>query len=618
MKPLWTKAVPAVLLGVLLGAGWAWAQRTSSNPSGSPEQRKRMELMKTRGPEASLTILPIRLPGAAAGRDFQDRVSEVVGWILEHRGLKNIELGKTAFNPKDAKGVEQIAAAFGEFVRTHPITTDYALYAEYGFNPQAVDKIRAVVVDQQGAVVWTDRVTAQDEAFKKVNDPDALGFSALLVQQLGPQLGLNDETAKAAKPGKMARLMAERSGLPPEAERAALPRRQKEMKELGQKATLVVFPARIGGERIDINSAADLAKMINDAGLCKATVAERPVLLKSSLADPNELKKLWLLAGDFRQHVQKDQPDGDYVLYADYVFNPRVWQAGMVHFVVCNRKGEWVIVDLQNSVQPDYRRVKPTSTDGCNQLLVKRLQGYLARARRNKVAESDNPNAKQTIDSPLPLAGEGSGVRVVGHCERFLARLQADHRTAALHGHIEMDFVVRHSRLHGNPFLAAGMNHFANSLLGDILKSAESQPDRGGLARERDRDRVATGDLKEIRLGRVSEYLNDVRQKDPPLAAHRLQQRPVVQIVLIEAGGRQNRVVVAGHGRREIRAMCRCRWKYASGSERSSSTFHVQAISGLWSPSRAQRFRLAGHCPCSSYMPSTCRIKPRCPYIGLT
>ncbi len=75
-----------------------------------------------------------------------------------------------------------------------------------------------------------------------------------------------------------------------------------------------------------------------------------------------------------------------------------------------------------------------------------------------------------------------------------------------------MDFVVRHSRLHGNPFLAAGMNHFANSLLGDILKSAESQPDRGGLARERDRDRVATGDLKEIRLGRVSEYLNDVRQ----------------------------------------------------------------------------------------------------------
>jgi hypothetical protein len=370
--------IPAIVLFVAsIAVGSASAQQTPPDPDAARERQKRVELMKSRGPEASLTILPVGLPGTPARRDFQDRVSEVVGLILEHQGLKHIELGKTAFIAKDAKNVEQIATALGEFVRTQPISTDYALYAEYGFNPRAVDKIRAVVVDQQGAVVWSDRVTAQDTAFKKVNDPDAMGFSALLVQRLGPQLGLNAETAKAAKPGKMAAIMAERSGLPPEAERAALPGRQKEMRELGQKATIVVFPARIGGERIDIQSAADLAKRINDAGLCTATVAERPVLLKSSLADPNEVKKVWLLAGDFRKHVQKDPPDSDYALYADYIFNPSVWQAGMVHFVVCNRQGEWVIVDLQNSVQPDYRRVKPTSIEGCNRLVLKRLEGYL-------------------------------------------------------------------------------------------------------------------------------------------------------------------------------------------------------------------------------------------------
>jgi tetratricopeptide (TPR) repeat protein len=48
-----------------------------------------------------------------------------------------------------------------------------------------------------------------------------------------------------------------------------------------------------------------------------------------------------------------------------------------VHFVVCDRKGEWVIVDMQNSQHPDYQDIKPTSSEGCNKLLVKRLEGYL-------------------------------------------------------------------------------------------------------------------------------------------------------------------------------------------------------------------------------------------------
>lgn len=48
-----------------------------------------------------------------------------------------------------------------------------------------------------------------------------------------------------------------------------------------------------------------------------------------------------------------------------------------MHFVVCDRKGEWVIVDMQNSHHDDYQTIKPTSKEGCNKLLVKRLKGYL-------------------------------------------------------------------------------------------------------------------------------------------------------------------------------------------------------------------------------------------------
>src|ERR1035437_1684322 len=94
----------------------------------SPEQQKRIEVMKTKGPDASLTILPVRL----AGQPF-DRVTEVVGLLLEQQGLKNIELGKSAFKPVDKAGLETLAGAVGEFVKENSIATEYALYARSPF-----------------------------------------------------------------------------------------------------------------------------------------------------------------------------------------------------------------------------------------------------------------------------------------------------------------------------------------------------------------------------------------------------------------------------------------------------------------------------------------------------
>ena len=241
----------------------------------APEQQQRLELMKAKGPDASLTILPVRL----AGKPW-DRVTEVVGVLLEQQGLRNIELGQTPFTPTHTN-LESLAAAVGAFVKTNPITTGYALYAEYNGDRQTgLNELRAVVVDQTGAVVWTDRQTPQDEAFKKLEERDPMTMSVLLVERLSPQLGLNEETAKAAKPGKMAAIMDQRSGLPPENERAALPERQKAMKQALPGATLLVYPARIGGDKISVSSATNVVRLINQAGLGKAVPAKQTVLLK--------------------------------------------------------------------------------------------------------------------------------------------------------------------------------------------------------------------------------------------------------------------------------------------------------------------------------------------------
>ncbi len=338
----------------------------------TPEQRQRLELLKAKGPEASLTILPVRL----AGKPW-DRVTEVVGLLLEQKGLKDIELGKTPFAPTETNW-EGLPAAVGAFVKTNSITTGYALYAEFNGNRQTgLNELRAVVVDQTGAVVWTDRQTPQDAAFKKLGNPEPMTMSVLLAEQLSPQMGLNEETAKAAKPGKMAAIMDERSGLPSENERAALPDRQKAMKQALPGAKLLVYPPRIGGKEASVPSATSVAGLLKRAGLCDARPAQETVVLKTSLADPNEMKGLWNLAREFRDFVRAHPPAADYALYADYAFNPQKPEQGFVHFVVCDRKGEWVIVDMQNSHHPDYQSIGIISRARCDQLLVKRLEGYL-------------------------------------------------------------------------------------------------------------------------------------------------------------------------------------------------------------------------------------------------
>jgi hypothetical protein len=371
--------VSAAILTVSLASAWTLAQEAPQIPGVSAEEPKRLDLMKSKGPEALLTILPVRLGGQPMAKttdgmsEFRDRITEFVGLLLEQKGLKNIELGKTAFEPAAGTDMTTLAASLAECVNQHPITTEYVLYAEL-----RADGLRAVVAEKTGDLVWSDELTARDEPFKK-GAPEPMVVCVALVDRLAPQLGLNAETAKAAKPGKIAAIMAERSGIPPDSETAPMPGRQAEMKKAMPAATLVVFSprVRVAANAAESASADSLAKAINGAGLGKAAPAKQSLLLKAPQKDPNEMKVLWDLAREFRDYVKKNPVDADYVLYADYRFNPQHWEQGFVHLVVCDRKGDWVLAELANSHHAGYQSIKPISRDGCDKILVKMLKGHL-------------------------------------------------------------------------------------------------------------------------------------------------------------------------------------------------------------------------------------------------
>lgn len=82
-----------------------------------------------------------------------DRVSEIVGALLEQQGLKNIELGKTAFNPSPGTKLQALADSAGIFVKAHPVTTDYVLYAEMNGDQQThqITELTGIVVDRTGS-----------------------------------------------------------------------------------------------------------------------------------------------------------------------------------------------------------------------------------------------------------------------------------------------------------------------------------------------------------------------------------------------------------------------------------------------------------------------------------
>jgi hypothetical protein len=337
----------------------------------SSGQQQRLDAMKTKGSEASLSILPAMI----VGRPF-DRVTDVLGVMLEQRGLQHIEIGRVPFTAGVKTEMPVLAVALAAFLRTNSIATDYALYVE--LNGPTLDEVRAVVMDKSGEMVWSDHQTTRDKAFQALGTPrDPMILMAFLVDRLSPQLSLNDDTAKK-RSHKLEDALKASSGYAPTGEtEERMPARLKTMKELRPKATLLVAGVRISGA-VNVTNSADLAKRIGQAKFFESVVAARkPLLLEARLTDGDQMRYLWAIARELQAFVKKNPPPADYVLYADYIFDRQHWQQGGVQFVVCDRQGEWVIAELTNSDQEDYQRVKPISAEGCDKLLVERLADRL-------------------------------------------------------------------------------------------------------------------------------------------------------------------------------------------------------------------------------------------------
>jgi hypothetical protein len=336
----------------------------------SPSPAGRLETLKTKGLDAEVMVLPVRI-----GDRTMSEVGEVVAVFLEHGGMRKVDWTTQAFSRPGEATFQQMSTAFGDYVRQGAITTEYALYAEFLGTPGAgVAEIRGLLLDKGGNPVWSYRQMPEDEEFKKMRPREPMQCIFMLVNALREPLGLQDPLRADVLEGRLTERRAKRTGSPTSGEREALQRSLETARTKFAASKVVVFATLIGGKP-DGKQAAHLAEMLTDQKLGKAEVATvQPGIEIQNV--PNEAQRLWQMARAIREYLHQTPAAADYAVLADYAFAPD-GKAFTVHFVVCDHNGEWIIVDLQNDHWPDFQSMELRSGDDCDRLVTKRLDRFL-------------------------------------------------------------------------------------------------------------------------------------------------------------------------------------------------------------------------------------------------
>jgi len=356
---------------VFLWWGVAWGEEPKT-ASAVPEEHA----------TGSVAVLPIIItPPIESSDGFRETFTTLVGAILERAGAKNVKIVETPFSPPETDDVNLVAEALGAWVRRGQVDADHIVLGQvFGTPKKGVKAIRTVVVDRRGKTVLathdTPETFAQTSALVPKNPMTCAVFLGKKLQKLW---GLADPL-RAGAPRRtplQKRLMRE-SGLPPREEREAIKRRLEAMKKSTEKSRMTLYPIRTLSET-NRQAADRLAALVTQESICKTVVAESDPRLEFH-GSHNEQKVLWETARAFQAYLKKHPPETEYALFVDYGIarHGKETKVGFVHFIVCDRPGDWVIVDFQNSHHPDFQRIDPKTIDDCNRLVLRRLKRILS------------------------------------------------------------------------------------------------------------------------------------------------------------------------------------------------------------------------------------------------
>lgn len=344
-------------------------------------------------PEVSLTIYPIaytitgptkkykqfydRMMGPAGEKYFD--VVDTLGLLLEEKGYDNFVIAETKFRfPEGKDKRKDRSRMFADFVKEMDLKTDYAMCTELTLNlEKSFQEVYTVIVDKSGDVVWERSWKRDDPEFENSFPGTPEKCYIFVCNRLAQALNLDELPEKELDADKKEALRKMRESDPPDKSQfAAMEKRREAMKKIGESAKVTVCPVRVNGEKAEQTLTSHLYELLNEEKICQATVGGDFLDFETD-GWPNEQKVLWQYAWAAKHFVEDNPPDTDYILFADYWQRPDDKAIHAVHFVLCDRNGDWVIVDFQNSHQKAFKRTKPGNLEDCNTVVMKRLKDII-------------------------------------------------------------------------------------------------------------------------------------------------------------------------------------------------------------------------------------------------
>ena len=111
----------------------------------------------------SLTVYPVLLAGQA-----NSDVAVVVGSLLERGGMPDVQVADATFTPTAAMDLPARASAFAAFVQQAAPPTQCALFVDiHGTRQAGIERVQAVLVGKDGAVLWQEQHRAGEAVFDK-------------------------------------------------------------------------------------------------------------------------------------------------------------------------------------------------------------------------------------------------------------------------------------------------------------------------------------------------------------------------------------------------------------------------------------------------------------------
>lgn len=334
-----------------------------------PAQVARRDALHRAGVSSPFVLLPVRVLGRADAN-----IADVLGLTLERQGMSELEVAAKPFEPGEAPW-EQVPAKLAAHVKAAAVAGGgkrYALYAEFLGDPQkGPSEVRFVVVDGDGEVVFVDRQTPADAAFRRTakKDPDPLGCSRLVAERLF-ELVEWKAVAGGVRDGRFAAKWEQKSGAPSRAERDAMQKRLDQLKERCLEASFAVQPP-VCSDGVDV---ARFATLLTERVGGKPFAAAAAKLAVP--AGGNQQRHLWDLAKALQKAQQQSPVDADYVVAIEAAVDV-AGKHGFVNLVVVDRTGACVLADFQNDQHPTWQKHAPKGLADAEKVAADRLRELL-------------------------------------------------------------------------------------------------------------------------------------------------------------------------------------------------------------------------------------------------